>query len=220
MFGSNSGNGWWTGAHMHLQLEDLADCCKIMFPGKTPVLFTDWSQGHARKRPDGLDAARMNKGYGGTQVSSHDTKLGLDSFGPFNNPGMIPKPANSVETIDQHFKFKEARLAKAQTAINVLDRAAELAPVLGLAGTLIALAHAQTVAAETGGVVEAISMAVITTLYGLIAANFLFSPLSSAVSRRWVREERMRDEVLEWLAFKIQKSSRRTHAPHREVQAA
>jgi chemotaxis protein MotA len=127
----------------------------------------------------------------------------------------------SIESLhSEHFKFKEARLAKAQTAINVLDRAAELAPVLGLAGTLIALAHAQTVAAETGGVVEAISMAVITTLYGLIAANFLFSPLSSAVSRRWVREERMRDEVLEWLAFKIQKSSRRTHAPHREVQAA
>ncbi len=127
----------------------------------------------------------------------------------------------SIESLhSEHFKFKEARLAKAQTAINVLDRAAELAPVLGLAGTLIALAHAQTVAAETGGVVEAISMAVITTLYGLIAANFLFSPLSSAVSRRWVREERMRDEVLEWLAFKIQKSNTRTRAPHREVQAA
>ncbi len=111
----------------------------------------------------------------------------------------------SIQSLhSEHFKFKEARLAKAQTAIDVLDRAAELAPVLGLAGTLIALAHAQAVIIETGGVVEAISMAVITTLYGLIAANFLFSPISAAVSRRWMREERKRDEVLDWLAYRIE----------------
>jgi len=116
----------------------------------------------------------------------------------------------SIESLhNEHFKFKEARLHKAQTAITVLDRAAELAPVMGLAGTLLALGQAQGGLAQDGGFVAAISTAVATTLYGLIAANFLFSPLSSAVSRKWIREERHRDEVLEWLADGVTQSGPR-----------
>jgi hypothetical protein len=53
--------GWWNRANFHIQVEDLADCLKILYPGYKPLLFTDCSQGHARKRPDGLDATRMNK---------------------------------------------------------------------------------------------------------------------------------------------------------------
>ena len=106
----------------------------------------------------------------------------------------------------EHHKFKEVRVATAQTAIRVFDNAAELAPILGLAGTLIALGHAQGSASEQTGIVGAISMAVVTTLYGLIAANFLFSPLGNAIARKSRREELDRDEVLEWLEHGIRKS--------------
>lgn len=106
----------------------------------------------------------------------------------------------------EHLKFKEARVATAQTAIRVFDRAAELAPILGLAGTLIALAQAQGTPATESGIVGAISMAVVTTLYGLVAANFLFSPLGSAISRKSCREELARENVLEWLASGIRKT--------------
>ena len=106
----------------------------------------------------------------------------------------------------EHSKFKEARLANAKTAIRVLDCAADLAPVLGLAGTLVALGHARGAAPEDAGIVGAISMAVVTTLYGLVAANFLFSPLGGAIARRSHREEIDRDEVLEWLAHGIRRA--------------
>jgi hypothetical protein len=47
--GASNGGDWWNGVDMHLQTEDLANCMKVMYPGKVPILFTDWSQGHARK---------------------------------------------------------------------------------------------------------------------------------------------------------------------------
>ena len=39
-------------------------------------------------------------------------------------------------------------------------------------------------------------MAVVTTLYGLIAANFIFAPLGNAIARKSRREESDREEVL------------------------
>lgn len=106
----------------------------------------------------------------------------------------------------EHHKFKEARRATAQTAMRVFECAAELAPVFGLAGTLIALGQAQGSGGPDTGLVGAIAMAVVTTLYGLLAANFLFAPLGSAIARKSRQEERDRDEVLEWLAHGIGKT--------------
>ncbi|MBX7481897.1 MotA/TolQ/ExbB proton channel family protein [Qipengyuania qiaonensis] len=120
----------------------------------------------------------------------------------------------------EHHKFKEARVATAQTAERVFNSAAELAPILGLAGTLIALGQAQGSTPEQLGIVGAISMAVVTTLYGLIAANFLFSPLASAIARKSRREELDRDEVLEWLASGIRKTGMAATPPHADRAVA
>ncbi len=120
----------------------------------------------------------------------------------------------------EHCKFKDARLATAQTATRVFECAAELAPVFGLAGTLIALGQAQAPSAEEAGLVGAIAMAVVTTLYGLLAANFLFAPLAATIARKARQEERDRDEVLEWLAHGIRKTGVTRPAPVTERQAA
>ena len=140
-------------------------------------------------------------------IRAEPTHFGDNEFDSLSEMMIRQRSMESLHS--EHFKFKEKRLASAQTAINVLDRAAELAPVLGLAGTLLALGHAQTGVTENVGVIESISLAVVSTLYGLITANFVFSPLSSAVTRKWIREERHRDEVLEWLADGIAQSTLR-----------
>ena len=104
---------------------------------------------------------------------------------------------------DEHSKYRSRRADIASRAVRFLDCAAELAPVMGLAGTLIALGSSRgggaVTGAAAGGLVESIAMAVVTTLYGLLAANFLFAPLSNAVQRRARAEERDRDAVLDWL---------------------
>ena len=54
--------------------------------------------------------------------------------------------------------------------------------------------------------VDAVAIAVVTTLYGLLAANFLFAPIAAAIARRSRQEERDRDAVLEWLAEGVRKA--------------
>lgn len=107
----------------------------------------------------------------------------------------------SIQSIHgAHQGYKQRRLDTAQRAARTFDSAAELAPVLGLAGTLFALGQAPGANAQGTGLVDAIAMAVVTTLYGLVAANFLFAPIAAAIARRSRQEERDRDEVLDWLA--------------------
>lgn len=117
------------------------------------------------------------------------------------------RSADSIHA--EHHKYKVQRREIANRAIRTFESAAELAPVLGLAGTLFALAQAPGASQEDGGLVDAIAMAVITTLYGLVAANFVFAPIAAAIGRRSQREERDRDEVLEWLANGLRKLSKR-----------
>jgi len=85
---------------------------------------------------------------------------------------------------EEHERHRTRRQALAQTATRVLGEAAELAPVLGLAGTLFALGgYAPGV---DGDYARSIGTAVVTTLYGLVLANFVFAPLVGAVVGRGV----------------------------------
>lgn len=113
----------------------------------------------------------------------------------------------SIQSIHgAHQSYKQRRLETAQRAARTFESAAELAPVLGLAGTLFALGQAPGATPEGDSLVDAIAMAVVTTLYGLVAANFLFAPIAAAIARRAGQEERDRDEVLEWLAEGVRKT--------------
>ena len=106
----------------------------------------------------------------------------------------------------EHEGHMRQRTESARTATHVLGLAAERAPVLGLAGTLIGLGMMPSDPAG-GSMTGAIAMAVITTLYGLAAANFLFSPLAAAILRRSAREERDRQAVLDWLETGVRKAA-------------
>lgn len=113
----------------------------------------------------------------------------------------------SIQSIHgAHQSYKRQRLDIAQRAARTFESAAELAPVLGLAGTLFALGQAPGATTQGDSLVDAIAMAVVTTLYGLVAANFLFAPIAAAIARRSRQEERDRDEVLEWLAEGVRKA--------------
>lgn len=105
---------------------------------------------------------------------------------------------------DEHERHRSRRAVLAGTAGRVLAEAADLAPILGLAGTLLALGGLST-AAETD-YARSIGTAVTTTLYGLVAANFLFAPLSAAVERRAQSEEKARQALLDWLARELERS--------------
>lgn len=98
-----------------------------------------------------------------------------------------------------HLTHKRRRNQHLLRAVRTLNQAADLAPVFGLAGTLISLSQLPTGHGAGFTFGSAISMAVLTTLYGLLLGNLVFSPLSRAVARRASHEEKARQNVLDWL---------------------
>jgi len=96
-----------------------------------------------------------------------------------------------------------ARLAPAEAAMRTLMQAAELAPVFGLAGTLISLSRLPANGIDRSAYMGAIGMAVHATLYGLILANLLFSPLARLVERRARAEEGDRQAVVDWFEYEL-----------------
>ena len=115
-----------------------------------------------------------------------------------------------------HEAHKARRVNESDRAVRTLAQAAELSPVFGLAGTLISLSQLPAAGALTGSFTGAISMAVVTTLYGLMGANLLLAPLARSVERKAQTEEADRQIVIDWIASQVAASTE----PRRERLAA
>lgn len=124
--------------------------------------------------------------------------------------------ARSIAALrEAHQAHKRRRVEQSQRAVRTFSQAADLAPVFGLAGTLISLSQLPTGPNVGGGFTAAISMAVLTTLYGLLLGNLVISPLGRSVARRAAQEEKERQRVLEWLEAQVADALPRVsaHAP-------
>ncbi|MDE1917764.1 MAG: MotA/TolQ/ExbB proton channel family protein [Sphingomonadales bacterium] len=120
---------------------------------------------------------------------------------------------------------RESRLAPVRAANNTLVQAAELAPVFGLAGTLISLGRLPTSGVDRAAYMPAIAMAVHATLYGLIAAHLVLGPLARLVERHAGREDNQRRALAEWLESEVVQAIPRRDAlrhvvaaPHAELE--
>lgn len=118
--------------------------------------------------------------------------------------------ARSLEAlIAGHAAQREARRFRAAAAQLVCLQAADLAPVLGLAGTLVALGRLGPPEAVGSALAAAIGMAVSTTLYGVVLANLVFLPLAGVIERRANAEDALREQVFGWLRAQAART-----APH------
>jgi chemotaxis protein MotA len=104
-----------------------------------------------------------------------------------------------------HEKHRARRLAMSNTAVRLFAQAAELAPVFGMVGTLISL-NRLPVGMANGDFSSAIGMAVLTTLYGLLASNLLFAPIARVIERAANAEEAARQDIVDWLAGQLAES--------------
>jgi hypothetical protein len=77
-YGENK-EGYWDYNHMRLQFEDVVDCLKVMHSQVHFVFLFDHSSGHAKQHPDGLNAAKMNRSFGGKCPVMHSTVIETES---------------------------------------------------------------------------------------------------------------------------------------------
>lgn len=134
-------------------------------------------------------------------LRAHSNHSGDEEFDEVTDALLEQRKLSAL--VEGHAIYKARRQAATEVAVRTLAQAAELAPAFGLVGTLVSLSQLPSGGLEQGQLMGAISMAVLTTLYGLLTANLVFAPLSRMVERAAEQEERDRQEVLDWLAGQI-----------------
>lgn len=105
--------------------------------------------------------------------------------------------------LETHETHRRRRVHDDNRAVRTLAQAAELAPVFGLAATLISLSQLPANGIDRHAYMGAISMAVSATLYGLLLANLVLAPLARAVERAAANEETERQKIVDWLAKQV-----------------
>ncbi|MDD3800075.1 MAG: MotA/TolQ/ExbB proton channel family protein [Novosphingobium sp.] len=121
--------------------------------------------------------------------------------------------------LDKHRTHRDLRVGRSQTTVATLGQAAEMGPVFGLGGTLIALSQLPAAAAPGAMLSTSIPTAIVTTFYGLMAANLLFAPLARLIERRADREEAERQKLIDWLADELAREGMRQSTPQEQIAA-
>ncbi len=116
--------------------------------------------------------------------------------------------------LEKHRAYQRARLARSRVAVATFIQAADLAPVFGLAGTLIALSQMPTNPGPGVLLSHSIPMAIVCTFYGLVTAHLLFAPLARFIERHAAREEAERQKLVDWLAAEVAKETGLEAARH------
>ncbi|CAA9889724.1 MotA/TolQ/ExbB proton channel [Candidatus Methylobacter favarea] len=109
-----------------------------------------------------------------------------------------------IEDILSLLKWRIARLrAKEKAEANIFHSLASYSPAFGMLGTLISLINLLQVIAlkDIGGISFNMGVALITTFYGLIMANLIFSPIAIKLERRTEQRIMIMSMVMEGITL-------------------
>jgi len=95
-------------------------------------------------------------------------------------------PGEEVEMIMR--RDIQATIQRHTKSTNVLRKAAEFAPAMGLIGTLIGLVQMLGSLNDPTTIGPSMAVALLTTFYGAILANLVFAPLASKLERNSAEE--------------------------------
>jgi len=129
-------------------------------------------------------------------------QLGLEgrkSGNPFIRKGinLILDEYDRYEIYNIMEKEYELYFNRRESQVNMMNTLAKLAPAFGFAGTIIGLINVLQDLSDMGRVGQSMALALLTTLYGLVLANFIFMPLARKLNARLKQEAMVLDMVLE-----------------------
>ncbi len=103
--------------------------------------------------------------------------------------------STSPEDIEKILKTESYAISNTHLAsINILRRAAEVAPAMGLIGTLVGLVQMLGSLDDPGTIGPAMAIALLTTFYGAMLAHMVFLPLATRAERS-ARDEALLNSV-------------------------
>jgi len=101
--------------------------------------------------------------------------------------GTSPEVIESVMKADT-----SGMMARHISATQVMKKSAEIAPAMGLIGTLIGLVQMLANLSDPSAIGPAMAVALLTTMYGAILANMYFNPIAAKLERNSAEEVQMR----------------------------
>jgi len=91
-------------------------------------------------------------------------------------------PGTEIEAILEREIAADA--ARARSGAAILRRAADVAPAMGLIGTLVGLIQMLKDLSDPSTIGPGLSLALLTTLYGAVLGSMIFAPLAAKLERR------------------------------------
>jgi chemotaxis protein MotA len=134
-----------------------------------------------------LELAEQCRGKGVLHLQQHMQALPEDSFQRKSLQLVVDGlPAEEVNRILQN--DLNGMVARHSSGSGVLRKAAEVAPAMGLIGTLVGLVQMLSNLNDPTTIGPAMAVALLTTFYGAVLANMFFSPLATKLERNSTEE--------------------------------
>jgi chemotaxis protein MotA len=108
----------------------------------------------------------------------------------------------------------EIYFSRKESLVNILNTLQKLAPVIGFLGTIIGLISVLNNLGSPADMGKGMSIALLTTLYGLLIANFLFLPLQKKLSEHLKLESALLYAIIEGVIDISQDKNSRAVAYH------
>jgi chemotaxis protein MotA len=86
-------------------------------------------------------------------------------------------------------KDMNATIGRHQKGANIMKKAGDIAPAMGLIGTLIGLVQMLGNLDDPSSIGPSMAVALLTTFYGAVLANMVFMPLAAKLERNSGEEE-------------------------------
>ena len=174
-------------------------CFSLKEIGRTPSVLMKTILYNTREPSDAaihvLQISQMARRQG--VLASQDILDTLRSE-PFLHKGiaMVVDGAPSEEVEGIMRRDMHATVQRHQKSANVLRKAAEFSPAMGLIGTLIGLVLMLGDLADPSTIGPRMAVALLTTFYGAVLANMVFMPLASKLERNSTQEEMVNNVYL------------------------
>lgn len=169
-------------------LEELRDAPRALFhilfhaksdPGEAARTMLRLAE---RARKDGvLDLERFSKSLSGDPFLHKAVRLLVDGTESGEAEKILKRETFAISTVHMN-------------TINILRRAAEVSPAMGLIGTLVGLVKMLGTLNDPSTIGPAMAIALLTTFYGALLAHMVFLPLASRAERN-AREEALLNSI-------------------------
>lgn len=145
--------------------------------------FTSFHIDQRRYAKQLIDLAMVARQHGHIKLQNYEGKLRSDSF----LRQAIRLVADDIKPEELEGLLKQeidSSLQRQEHAVRLLRRAADIAPAMGLIGTLVGLVQMLGKLEDPSSIGPAMAIALLTTFYGAILGTAVLSPLAQKLEKR------------------------------------